>query len=910
MQSAGNMAIPAVYDTIHRASPQYLCDRFYLPATPKDMSLMERGGIPVFGIESRHSVHDFDVFGTSISYPVLFMNLVKHMAISGIPLRRREREEDAGNWPMVIVGGLADAAPEFMSAAVDCVYLGEVEDEPGNPGLGAVCGRIAEFKAAGDWQADRPGCYDELAREFNYLYFPRTMAFEYAYEDRGLPHPSRQVSGYRPVLDGMRVPFRVRKVHDLSQVSLLTEWPLLLADPGMGSGDVEAGRGCTAWCSFCKESLVRKPYRQEPVENTVGRARQIRLSQGSLEMSPFAPNMPVHTRKRELLGALLETVSDEADTSSLRIDDFNSDAQYALIQVTGGADSLTFGLEGNSQRIRDLVGKGCSDDDVLRAVGQAIRGGIRKIKLYMITNLPGEDPADVMRIVTLGQRLAALRESLGLPGVRIQFSWTPWLNEAQTPMQWFAPTPPDYTLQQAMDQLRDTGIAFKIGTKAQPWKLAFFQACQRASREVGEAILDVLEELGTASWGGFPRDMKERLDAGLARHGFRNGLDDIFGERFRGDLLGWEHIDTGVSRRLLWDVYRQMTEFLEGTDPDSYEAQFDERYHGNEWVAKCDQSCQGRKCGACGVQDLKLRKAYIRAADGERDYAAQPVRKLDQTTVACRLRVRLDRPETSRFISAESFPFIIRRAAYRAAEETGFPAIAKRTVALASAPWKYRDWTTGAEYAEFGITRPVTSDGAAEFLPAMAAHLSPWLRVAFPDIPRTFFQVLPAEAKMPRGPSLWELEVSEHPDAAVAAIRAWGNAAEVPVLVRSESFYAGVQTEPGNAKDHVGDFWLVRDGHRYLLRMVLTGKVGPYQAAAALLRKASWIDVARHTARRVEFFDNADPLGGSLFRPACTACGRGIPASLLGELFDGDYCPRCRDEAAGTLVSGLARAGV
>src|ERR1700727_1624358 len=190
------MAIPAVYDAINANVPRYLCDRGYLPATKRDMALFERDGIPVFGIESRHQLTAFDVVGTSISYTVLLMNFCKHLVMSGIPLRRKDREARAGECSMVIVGGQATCAPGFMDPVVDCVWLGGAEDEPGNGGISSVCERIAEFRESGQWVSDRRSCYDALAREFSYLYFPHTLAVSYRYEDRGLPNPSRQASGY------------------------------------------------------------------------------------------------------------------------------------------------------------------------------------------------------------------------------------------------------------------------------------------------------------------------------------------------------------------------------------------------------------------------------------------------------------------------------------------------------------------------------------------------------------------------------------------------------------------------------------------------------------------------------------------------------------------------------------------
>lgn len=902
MQAAGNNSIPVVYKAVN-ASEQLLCDRYYLPATPRDFKLLEKGGVATFGIESKHSVRDFDVFATSISYTVLFVNFCQYLRVSGIPLRWKDRQENPADYPMVMVGGQAWCAPEFMAPVVDCVFLGEAEDAPGNPGVAAVMEAVANMKYRGDWQRDRAGCYQELALEFSFLYFPRYTAVDYKYEDRGLLEPTKMVAGHRSLLPGLGITFKKRYVQDIDTVAPHVEAPLLYSDPGMGAGDIEAAKGCPAWCSFCRLTYVDKPYREHSVEYLVEQAKQWRLNMGSNELSPYGPDFPMYTRKKELLGRLLENVSDEVDTGAMRVDDFIGDPDYSMLLAFGGTDAVTLGLEGNSQRMRDLIGKGVSDKDVEEAVARAIRAGIRKVKLFMISNMPGEEAGDVMRIVKLGRRLAEIREQMGQPNVRIQFSWTPLLIEAQTPMQWFAPTAPDYTLQRAMGELRDQKIEMKLGSKAQPNKIALFQACQRASRDAGEAIVDVIDDLKAGSWGGVAADMHERLDAAMRNHGFRNGLDDLWGERYYDDLFGWEHIDIGVRREHMWDAYRHMVEFLEGTNAESYDEQFDDSYRGGEWHARCDQHCAGNACGVCNKEDLVIRQGYIQAVD--RDLGEQPVKPLDQTSVACKVRFRYERTEKHRFVSNNHWKYAIRRAAYRAQESVeGFPLMAKRSVRIASDAYQYRDRSAGVDYGEFGLTRQVSKHALSQFMQEFAGQLDEWLLVHE-------YELYPKEATLPRTPvSYWELEVSEGEERWARQLRAYDRTPYVKVMIRKDSFYSGESMEEANAKDHIVDAWVARDRDRLVLRMILNGKIGPYQAYAPLFGTAGWMGAMKFTARRIAFFDGADVLQGSLLRPVCIGCGAAVPAGLLGEVFDMDYCPRCRDEAQETLTAGLARLGV
>jgi radical SAM superfamily enzyme YgiQ (UPF0313 family) len=895
-QAAGNLAIPAIYDAVHKAGPQFLADRWYLPATMRDLELLERAQVPVFGIESRHQLADFDIAGTSISYPVLFMNFCKYLSMSGVPLRWKDRAGDPGAYPMVMVGGQAWCAPEFMAPVVDCVWLGEAEEEPGNPGMTAVMEAVAQMKADGLWREERVMCYRMLAQEFPFLYFPRFTEVSYRYEDRGLPELTKMVSGFRSVYRELPDVHRARRVGNLDNADLLTSAPLLFGDPGMGANDVEAARGCDAWCSFCRIGWVTNPPREESVERTIDRAGRWRRAMGSGGISLVAPDPPMHRRKRELIAGLLEQVAGSVDASSMRIDDYAEGDFSALLQVSG-TDSITLGLEGNSQLMRDLAGKGTSDDDVVAVVRQAIAAGIRKVKLYFITNWPGETRTDVMKIVELGEKLADVRSSFGKfgEGVQLIFSWTPLLIEAQTPLQWFAVTPPDYVLKEAFDALRAIGIWVKIGSKASPPKLAFFQTCQRASRDVGEAVADVIENYGLASWGGFPQDMREKLDAALAAHGFRNGLEDIFGERFEHDLFGWEMIDTGVSRKRMWQAYSDMVDLLTGTDAATYDEQLPEGYHGNEWVPRCDQQCGGKSCGVCSADDLRLRQARVKAVD--RDLTLHPVAPLDQSTVAQKVWMQVERPEDYRFVTNEFLVYAFRRAAYQAqADMAGrlrtVPDIAVQSVRLASGSTGYRERSAGRDYVEFGFTRPVSQADSGLYLVSLSERLSPWLQWTGK------YMRLPAAARFPPRPaSLWELEVADDPVVLARRLGWWDAQDKVPVLIRAESFYAGATSEKGNAKDHVSDFWVKPDGTRTVLAMVLQGRLGPYQAYAALTGKPSAIEAARFTARRREFFI------GSL--GTCRDCGGPVPSSLFDVPWDEARCPRCLDAAEGKVIAGL-----
>lgn len=1016
---------------------------------------------------------------------------------------------------------------------------------------------------------------------------------------------------------------------------------------------------CPAWCSFCALTYRQKPYRQRSIPYMVNFANNLVKNTGGVHIAPFGPDFPMHTQKKRLISALLENVTDEVDASSMRVDDFIADSEYILLSAHGGMDQVTLGVEGNSQRMRDLVGKGAADHDIKEAVARGIRAGIRRFKLYMICDLPGEDRGDIFRILNLAKELADIRDSMGQHTVKIQFSWTPLLIEANTPFQWFAPTASNRALGDVWEEFRDIKIDFKLGGKAQPltsnvltpsgWKrmgdlrvgdavvdpdgyqskvleilpqgvtptyritfsdgsvceaaadhmwdierwstrksihggqeafkiretvtterihralesscypphlldscglagtdfissgvedlcldpyllglllgdgnlcsgtpkfftadpqleqavrdlvpihieskstlrpdgvttelvlgaaetapvvhmqgrynrnpliemaralevdkpawekfvperykqasaktrlavlqglmdtdgegrekrsaqfsssseqlrndvvwlarslglpatafekpsylyapdgsrkecrtayladiwecldlrvfrlsrkiktlpkqalrtfksieriadvdcqcisvsapsaqyitddfipthngernkMAYFQLCQRASRDVGEAIVDVVEELGVGCWGGVPKGTYEKLEQSLKKRGFLNGFADTFDEREKRDMFGWEFIDQGINVELLWVTYQQMREFLENTDSESYDDFFGDDYHGNEWISRCDSKCYGKTCGVCDVDDLKLRRDYIQGAAEETNIDLMNVKVIDQKSVAMKVRCKVVTAADRRFVATDHWRYAVRRAAYRA----GLP-ITKRTVRFVSDNIKFKDWTCGADFVEFGLTKRINKAQLREYIEAMNGQLEGMQITDHAPHPAAS-----AALKQDVDLSLYTMEVDLDRYAAENKLREWFDTDYIPMVLKEESRRAGLVREEVNARDYVDAMWLVRDGHRLILKMLVRGKPSPYNVYAAFTGKTSWIEAAKYPAIREEAFIEQDDGVIDFFRPLCEACGRGIPVNPLDKPFDPSFCPKCFDINAGTVVS-------
>jgi hypothetical protein len=920
-QAAGNQAIPLVYRTVNEYREDFLCDRSYFYQTPRDLKTFETKGIPVFGIETKHQLRDFDIVGTSISYSVLTINFVKQLMMSDIPPTWEDRQtsdgkwhegrkQAPGKWPFVMVGGQVYGAPEVVANVVDCVFAGEVEDEPGNPGLGAVLARIDVMKKSGRWSTDRVSCYADLAREFNFLYFPMFTDVHYGYEDRPSVakvceqygqevRPSKQVIGISTNLDGLRAPFVKRFVRDLNKVQGLVNPPLLYGDPGMGSGDAEVGRGCPAWCGFCALTYRQKPYRQRSVEYMTDFAKELHQNTGGIHIAPFSPDFPMYTEKKALISSLLENVTDDIDASSMRVDDFIADSKYITLQAYAGMDTVTLGVEGNSQRMRDLVGKGAADEDVKEAVARGIQAGIRKFKLYMIAALPGEDDGDIEKSLILAKQLADIRDTMNTK-VQIQFSWTPMLIEGNTPFQWFAPTPANYSLGEIFEKFRELRIQFKLGGKAQRDKALYFQLSQRASREVGMAMIEAVAEMNVGAWGGAPKGLYEAVEARLYARGFLNGIADCYDERQKHDMFGWEMVDQGINTELLWVTYQQMVEFLENTDSATYDNDLTDDYHGNEWIERCDTKCMGKTCGVCSAKDLQIRRSYIQGAANELDVDLSNVNVIDQKSQVMRVRAKVIKGVEKRFVMNDHFRFAVRRAAYRA----GVP-ITKRTIKFATDNIRWKDWTCGVDFVEFALTRKVTQQEMLKLAARMNDELAS-THEGEPTLQIADFTLLPPTADTLRqdiGSSLFEMEIDVDRGKAEAAIEKFKASEYVKLVIKEETRQAGVVTIEVNAKDHVDDLWLIKDGHKLALKMLVRGKPSPYQVYAALFDKKSWIEAAQYPAIRREAFVDSDGDVMNFFVASCDLCGKTVPVNLLDKPYSDRFCPKCEDVAVGKAVT-------
>ena len=551
-----NQGVQILYEVLNER-PDVLCERTYA-VWPDLEALMREHNVPQFTVDAHRPVGAFDVLGVSFSTELGYTNMLNAIDLAGFPLHADERGD---NDPLVIAGGHASFNPEPISMFIDAAIMGD-----GEQAVLLVSDVIAAFRAEGS-----PGGRVELLRRLaltGVVYVPRFYDVEYLEDGR-----IRRIAP-----NESSIPWRVAK----NTVMNLDEWPfpkaplVPIAESVHERMSVEIFRGCTRGCRFCQAGMITRPVRERSMES-IGQMVQNGLEKtGYEEIGLLSLSSADHTEIADIAKGLADRYEGTQTSLSLpstRVDAFNIDLANELSR-NGRRSGLTFAPEGGSERIRKVINKMVTEEDLVRTVAAAYAAGWVQVKLYFMCGLPTEEDEDVLQIARLAQEVIRVgREVSGRKDIRCTVSIGGFVPKPHTPFQWASQLDHETTdsrLYKLRDAIRaDKSYGKSIGLRYHDGKPGVVEGLlSRGDRRVGKVIEQVWRN--GARFDGWSEHFSydnwmKAAETALADDPVNVDWYTIR-ERELSEVLPWDHLDSGLDKEWLWEDWQDAISEVEVDD--------------------------------------------------------------------------------------------------------------------------------------------------------------------------------------------------------------------------------------------------------------------------------------------------------------------------------------------------------
>ena len=514
-------------------------ERVYAPWIDMEAKMRERK-IPLRTLETKKTLKECDIVGFTLQYELSYTNILNMLDLGGVPVVAAERSEED---PLVIVGGPCVYNPEPLADFFDFAIIGEGEEV-----MAEVMEAYKSWKRAG-----KPGGRRAFLQEvvkIKGIYVPSFYEVEY--------NENLTVKEVRPINENAPAVVYKRVVKDMNSVDFPTAPIVPFGEIVHDRIMLEVFRGCSRGCRFCHAGMVYRPVRERKPEVLQDLARKLVDNTGYNEISLVSLSSADYSCLAPMVHSMIEEFKDDrvsVSLPSLRIDSFCVAIAKEIQAVR--KSGLTFAPEAGSQKMRDVINKGVTEEDLMNAVGAAFESGWNSVKLYFMIGLPFENDDDVLAIADLARKVQyKYYQVTGKRGCKVTCSASFFVPKPYTAFQWFAQDDLE-TIRRKQFLLKDEIKTIKnVTLNYHDSKTGIIEAVfARGDRKVGKALLAAWRRGarfdGWSDCFDYERWLEAFAEAGIDK--------DFYAARQRGEneVFPWEHISPGVSRKFLWNEWQK-----------------------------------------------------------------------------------------------------------------------------------------------------------------------------------------------------------------------------------------------------------------------------------------------------------------------------------------------------------------